>query len=48
MSLSERARRARQPRPPARIDQWIHSAVDLGAGRVTTTVLAGPPTAQNE
>jgi hypothetical protein len=46
MSLSERARRARQPRLPARINQWTHSAVDLGTGRLITTTLAGPPPTQ--
>jgi hypothetical protein len=46
MSLGERAGRARQQRLPTRTDQWIHSAVDLGAGQIITTALAGPPTAQ--
>ena len=48
MNSGASGRRAAGDRParPTRPNQWAHSAVDLNTGRVITTALGGPPTAE--
>lgn len=43
---SGRAAAGDRPARPTRPNEWAHSAVDLNTGRVITTALEGPPTAE--
>jgi len=43
---SGRGAAGNRPARPTRPNQWAHSAVDLNNGRVITTALGGPPTAE--